>query len=150
VHVRARQELDDANLWELAEAVSTALPSDGERPALMTRLPADGLVERSAIFFHEEMSIQNEVWLGGENLLGLSYETDGVLARYDVGDAVARLLLVQYPGAEAASTGLAALEGGQVNGLVLADARDNLLAAVFGEVDEVAAVALLERALGNR
>ncbi|MCP4513989.1 MAG: hypothetical protein GY824_02000, partial [Delftia sp.] len=84
VHVRARQELDDAILREFAEAISAALPSGGERPALVDQLPPAGMAERSALFFHEEISIQHEIWLGGENLLGLSPETDGVLARYDV------------------------------------------------------------------
>ena len=150
VHVRARQELPDADMWGFAEAVSAALPEGGERPALVGRLPPDGLVGRSAIFFHEEISIQNELWLGGENLLELGPETDGVLARYDVGGAAARLLLVQYPNAEAASAGLAALEGSQVGGLMTADARDNLLGAVFGEMDEAAAGTLLVEVLGNR
>jgi hypothetical protein len=147
VHIRARQELPDAQLWGFAETVSAALPSGGERPALMGRLPPDGLVERSAIFFHEEISIQNELWLGGENVLGLDPETDGVLARYDVGGAAVRLLLVEYPGAELASTGLAALEGSQVSGLVAADVRDTLLGAVFGETDAAAANTLLAKAL---
>jgi len=150
VHVRARQELDDAELWGFAQAVSAALPEGGERPALVDRLPPDGLVERSGIFFHQEISIQDELWLGGENLLRLGPETDGVLARYDVSGAVVRLLLVQYPDAEAASAGLAALETGQLDGLVTADARGNLLGAVFGEIDEAAAGTLLAEALGNR
>jgi len=146
-HVRARQEVNDADLQALAEAVSAALPSGGKRPALMDHLTPDGLVAHSAIFFHEEISIQSDLWLGGENLLGLSPETYGVLARYDVGGAMARLLLVQYPDAEAALAGLAALESSQVSGLVAADARDTLLGAVFGEVDEAAGDTLLEQAL---
>lgn len=150
VQVRARQELPDADLRGFAEAISAALPSGGERPALVDRLPPDGLVERSAIFFHQEISVQNELWLGGENLLGLGPETDGVLARYDVGGMVVRLLLVQYPNAEAASAALVALEASQVGGLVTADARDDLLGAVFGEMDEAAATTLLEQGLGTR
>lgn len=150
VQVYARQELPDAELWDLAEAVSASLPSGGERPALIDRLPPEGLVERSAAFFHEEISIQNDLWLGGENLLGLGPETDGVLARYDVGGVAAQLLLVRYPGAEAASAGLTALESSQVDSLVIADARDDLLGAVFGEIDEAAAGELLEEALGDR
>ena len=147
VHVRARQELDDAALRGFAKVISMALPIGGERPALIAQLPPDGLVERSAIFFHEEISIQNELWLGGENLLGLSAETDCVLAQYDVGGAVARLLLIQYPDAEDATAGLTALESNGVDGLVTADARGNLMGAVFGEVD--AAGELLAEALGN-
>jgi len=69
VHVHALQELDDADLHSFAEAISTALLASGEQPLLMSNLPPDGLVERSAIFFHEEISIQSELWLGGENLL---------------------------------------------------------------------------------
>jgi len=151
VHVRARQDLDDAVLRAFAQAISMALPIGGERPALMARLPSAGLVERSALFFHEEISIQDQVWLGGENLLGLSQDTACVLAQYDVGGAAARLLLVQYPDTEAASAGLAALESGQVDGLVVASTRDTLLGAMFGQmganVDETAANALLVEVL---
>jgi len=157
VQIHARQELDDAELQALAGAVSAALPVGGERPALVDRLPPDGLVARSALFFHEEISIQSDLWLGGENLLGLGPETDGVLARYDLGGPVAQLLLVQYPNAGAAAAGLAALESDRarpeqsrrVSGLVAADACGNLLGAVLGEIDEAAADALLARALGN-
>jgi len=150
VHVRARQALPDDILWDFAEAVSATLPAGGERPALVDQLPADGLVERSAIFFHQEISIQDQLWLGSENLLGLGPETDGVLARYDVGGAAAQLLLAQYPDAEGAAAGLAALEGGLVDGLVAAGARDDLLGAVFGGMDEAAAGTLLARAMGYR
>jgi hypothetical protein len=155
VHVRSRGEVDDADLWGFARATSAALPAGGERPALVGRLPSGGLVERSGIFFHEEISIQNELWLGGENLLDLSPETDGVLARYDLDGASVRLLLVQYPDSGAASAGLAALrqaqdialEASQVDGLVTASTGDDLLGAVFGEVDATAAQRLLEKAL---
>jgi len=155
VQVYARQELPDADLQGLARAVAAALPAGGERPALVSRLPAEGLVERGFIFFHEEISIQSEVWLGGENILGLSPQTNGVLARYDLGGTVARLLLIEYPdtvaasAAQAASAGLTALNGSGVSGLVTANASGNLLGAVFGEVDEGTASALLAKALGG-
>ncbi len=147
VHLRARQEVSDADLWSLAAAVSAALPSGGQRPALMDRLPAEGLTERSAIFFHEEISIQNEIWLGGENLLGLSSETEGVLARYDLGSTPARLLLVDYPDAEMAAAGHAALRDGQISDVVASDTSNTLLGIVFGEVDRAVADALLMDAL---
>ena len=149
VHVRGRQKLPDADLWRFGEAISGALPSGGEQPALVDRLPPDGLVDRSAIFFHQEISIQDHLWLGGENVLGLSPETDGVLARYAVGGVVSHLLLVLYPDAEAASVGLAALEGGQADNFVTARLQEAMLGAVFGEVDEAEANTMLERALGE-
>jgi hypothetical protein len=145
----ARSAIADADLRGFADAISAALPSGGERPALMDRLPPDGLIARSAVFFHEELSIQSEIWLGGENMLGLSPDTDGVLARYELGGAAGRLLLIAYPGAEAASAGLAALASGEIESLVDADVRQNLLGAVFGDVDGTAAGALLAEALGE-
>ncbi|MCP4543548.1 MAG: hypothetical protein GY832_41070 [Chloroflexi bacterium] len=149
VHVRARQELPDATLRAFAQTVSMALPAGGERPTLVSQLPPDELVERSAIFFHEELSIQNEVWLGGENLLGLSPETDGVLAQYNLDGTAVRLLLVQYQNVDAAATGLTALENSQIDALIAAHASGNLLGTVFGEADTAAASALLDKALGN-
>jgi hypothetical protein len=153
VHARARQEIDDVILRQFAGSISATLPPGGERPALVAQLPPDGLVQRSALFFHQEISIQHEIWLGGENLLGLGPETDGVLAHYDVGGTTARLMLIQFPDAESATAALAALESGQLNGrvdgLASANAHENLLGAVFGGVDAAAANELLDAALGN-
>lgn len=149
VQVRALQLVPDAELQSFAQALSNALPAGGEVPALVNRLPPGGLVARSALFFRQEISIQDQVWLGGENGLGLDQETAGVLARYDLDGRPARLLLVEYPNAKAASAGLLALQGSQVEGLVAAGARDTLLAAVLGDLDEVAAANLLAEALGE-
>lgn len=149
VHVRARQEVPDADLTAFGQAVAAALPQDGERPALVEHLPPAGLVERSPIYFHQEISIQSELWLGGVNLLGLSPETEGVLARYDIDGVEAGLLLIRYPDAEAAAEALAALQGGQVDGVATADVRDRLLGAVIGEVETQAAGQLLATALDS-
>ncbi len=147
VQVYGRQQVLDADLQAFAQAVAAALPQGGERPALVSRLPQTNLIERGFIFFHEEISIQNEVWLGGENILGLSAQTNGLLARYDLDGAMARLLLIQYPDAKAASAGLAALKAGQVEDLIAADASNNLLGAVFSQVEPAAADDLLAQAL---
>jgi hypothetical protein len=143
----ARKAIPDADLQAFGRAISAVLPAGGKRPALVERLPAEGLIPRSAIFFHEEISIQSEVWLGGENILGLSPATDGVLARYEVDGVTVRLLLIEYPDAGAASTAVTALQGGEIESLVTVAARGSLLGAVFGEVDEAAASALLGEAL---
>jgi hypothetical protein len=149
VQVYGRQPVPDADLQAFARAVSAGLPAGAERPALVSRLPKEGLVERGFVFFHEEISIQTWVWLGGENILDLSPETDGILARYDMDGGMAYLLLIEYPQAKAASNGLAALKAGQVEGLATADARDNLLGAVFGQLDPTAADELLAKVWGD-
>ncbi len=145
--VRGRQALEDATLCAFAEAIVAALPTGGETPALMSKLPPDGLLPRSAIFFRQEISIQDEIWLGGENILGLTAQTEGVLAHYTLNDARALLLMVQYPDADAAATSLSALTAAQVDGLLAADANHTRLAAVFGDTDPTTAADLLAAAL---
>ena len=147
VSVSVDQSIPDETLVSFARAISGALPSGGERPAIVSRLPQNDLVERSSIFFHEEMSVQMEVWLGGENLLGLSHNTNGVVARYKIGDVTARLMLVEYPAAPQASKGLQALKGGDISDLVASQVHGNLLGAVFGKVDASQAQSLLQEAL---
>ena len=149
VHVNARQEVDDALLWNFAQSVSNALTKGGEPPALINRLPQTDLKERDFIFFHEELSIQDIIWLGGQNILGLSHDTNGVVAFYELQGAPVRLLLIEYATAEQAAAGATALQTGQIDDLVTAQTQDKFLAAVFGEVDETAADMLVAKALNN-
>lgn len=147
ISLNASQPVDDSILFDFANVISTALPQGGEMPALMKRLPADGLIEDSSIFFHEEISIQMELWLGGENLLTLSQETDGILARYEYNGEIFHLLLIQYPTLEQASTALDTLMASEIENVLLAQTNDALLAAVFGEMDVSQVDALLQEAI---
>ena len=147
VSLSVDKNVPDETLQAFGKAITAALPRGGERPAIMSRLPQAGLVERGYIFFHEEMSVQMEVWLGGENLLGLSQDTNGVVGRYKLGEVTARLMLVEYPSTAQAAKGLEALQGGKISDLIASDARGNLLAAVFGKVDAAQAQTLLQEAL---
>jgi hypothetical protein len=147
ISLDATQSIPDATLQAFARALSSKLPKGGERPALVERLPQTGLIEQGFIFFHEEMSVQMDVWLGGENILGLSQATDGVLGRYQVGDAVVRLMLVEYPASGQAAKGLTALQDGSIADLVASDTNGSLLGAVFGKIDATQAQALLQEAL---
>jgi hypothetical protein len=54
---------------------------------------------------------------------------------------------VKYPDGASASAGLEALRRGQVSGLVTALAREDLLGAAFGAVDEATAGELVMAAL---
>jgi hypothetical protein len=147
VSLDADQPVPDDTLQAFGRAISASLPRGGERPALVDRLPPTGLVERSDIFFHEEMSIQMDVWLGGENILGLTQATNGVLGRYQIGEAAVRLMMVEYPASSQATKGLKALQSIPVSGLVASGTRGSLLGAVFGKVVAGKAEILLQDAL---
>lgn len=147
VQVSARQPLDDSILWTLAREISKALPQGGERPGLVKRLPSAGLDERGSIFFHEELVLRDQIWIGDGNSLGLSRDTNGILARYNFGGQTARLLLIQYPSAAQAVAGRNILQTASVKDRVAVQARGELLGAVFGQVDLFQADKLLEAAL---
>jgi len=149
VQVRARQELPDSDIRSFAESIAARLPAGGERPALVDRLPAEGQIERSTRYFHEEISLQDELWLGGENLLNLSSQTNGCLARYQNGDKIGQLLLIEYPDEGSTADALAALLAGSIDSLVTASSQGNLLGAVFGEIDSGVAQKLLASALNS-
>jgi hypothetical protein len=149
VHVSARQDVDDALLWSFAQSVASTLPTGGEPPPLINRLPQTGLKERDFIFFHEELSIQDRIWLGGENILGLSHNTNGVVASYELASAPVLLLLIEYPTTGQAAAGVEALQTGRVTDLVTVQAQNNLLVAVFGEVDEAAVDILVAEVLNG-
>ncbi len=147
VHVSARQDVDDALLWDFARFVSDALPQGGEPPSLVNQLPQNGFKPREYIFFHEELSIQDRIWLGGENILNLSHDTNGVVATYEVDDTWYYLLLVEYPTANQASAGQQALQTEQVDDLLIVQAQDNMLIAVFGTGDKTHAETLMAAVL---
>ena len=148
--MHSRNELPDGHLLAFATAASETLPAGGETPDLVGRLPADGLAEGSTLFFHEEISFQDELWLGGDNRLGLSPGTNGVLGQYDLDDALGHLLIVQYSDEESPLTAQSELGSADIEGLVAVSVQGDLLGAVFGAVDEATAVALLADAIAPR
>jgi hypothetical protein len=147
VHVSVTEKQPQGDLEAFAIAVSKALPTGGDHPALLQRLPADGLTPNDAVYFHLEITIQNEIYLGGTNKLGLSPKTNGLLAHYTLAGQPASLLLIEYPDAAAAAAGLQGLQSAQVDKLVASQASRNLLGAVVGSVDATAAKTLLDQAL---
>jgi hypothetical protein len=138
---------DAATLEMFAAQVSSALPSGGQLPALIERLPKDGLVGDSEVFFHEETSIQDRLWLGGQNLLALSAETDAVLARYMIQDTSVWLLLVEYPEEASASAALQTLTASEFDTVSAAAVEGRFLGAVFGTLPKAEADQLLMIAL---
>ena len=147
VHVSCESKLPQADLEAFARAVAQALPTGGDRPALLQRLPQDGLTPNDAIYFHLEITLQNDIYLGGTNKLGLSPRTNGLEAHYTLAGQTATLLLIQYPDAQSAAAGWQGLQSAQVDNLVASQAAGSLLGAVIGKVDPAAAKGLLDQAL---
>jgi hypothetical protein len=145
----ATTTLSDDDLKTVAQSLSAGLPAGGARPALVGRLPSDQLTAGTIKYFHEELAIQDQLWLGGENLLGLGQDTDAVFALYSIDGEQVKLLLVQYPDAKRAAAGLQGLGGGSLEGFLASDTKGSLLGAVFGKTTAAQAGALLAKALGK-
>jgi hypothetical protein len=92
--VFAYGEAEQESLFALARQVAAGMPEEGGLPELATRLPQENLVPGSARFFHQKLSLDNLFWLGDENILDLSEQTDAVLAVYNYNDTPAQLLIV--------------------------------------------------------
>ena len=147
VQVTANQPLETGELEAFAQTVASSLPEGGERPALLERVPQNGLQAGRLIYFREELSIQNEVYLGGENILGLSQQTGGILARYTLDGQEVRLMLVEYPEEGQAGQALPLLQNYGLEGLLVSGVQGRWLGAVFGQQTGDAVVNLLTEAL---
>jgi len=139
-------QVDDEALRAFAEAVASALPAGGERPAVVDALPVEGLKPGSVRFFREQMALENFLWLGPDDVLGLGPDVEGVLAEYDLDGQAASLLLVAFPDDQRTQDARSGLEIAGVDDLVATMAQGEILGAVFGQLAQESASALLDRA----
>jgi hypothetical protein len=149
VRLFANQSIPDNQLVLFAHSISSALPSGGGLPEIVQRLPTSGLIENSRIFFHKEISIQDDLWLGGKNILGLTSDTMGALAYYEIQGKQFLIVLIQYPKYEQALAGKNALQTNAIDGSVTVTVQGATMGAIFGEINQDNATQILEQALGN-
>jgi hypothetical protein len=91
----------------LGKAVAALIRGQGQRPGILCQLPSKGLQNRGIRYFHHHFVLNHHFYLANQNILNLGPETDAVLADYDVGNGIARLLLILYPGEGEAAAGYA-------------------------------------------
>ena len=149
VQIVGREAVDDDALWALGRAAAASLPPGGARPALVGVLPTEDRQPGSVRFFREKLALDNLLWLGTDDLLGLGPDIEGVVARYEIEGQAADLLLVSFPDAARAERAQTALEVSQVEGLVATRLSDRLLGAVFGSLSFEAADMLLAKTLNG-
>jgi hypothetical protein len=101
VPLAASAEADRA-VQAIGAAVAARIPAAGEPPALVRRLPAEGLVRSQVHYFHDAGLLRTRAAFADPDALGLGADTEGVLARYHLGGAASALVLVRYPSDERA------------------------------------------------
>ena len=76
------------------KAIAEKIPRKGKMPGLVGRLPQKGLVKSQVHYFHDWEWLNRLYFLADENLLALSRDTEGLLARYRPAGV---LVLIRYP-----------------------------------------------------
>ena len=101
--ILADQDTREAKAAVVALARSLAEPiAEGPRPALLHRLPKDGLEPASVRYFHTQVSLNSFYYLADANLLDLSPRTEAALAVYRPDGEKMTLVIVHYPDARQA------------------------------------------------
>jgi len=149
VQIHSNESMPEDALLTLAMAVSANLPQGGSQPGLVKQLPPPGLDTSRVIYFHQETSIQSQVWLGGTNIMGLGPVTNGVLGPYLINGQSVYLLLIEYPTSDKATIGSKALQAAGIDNFVTCSQLDKLVGAVFGTIDLNSATELVKQALGG-
>ncbi len=149
-------------MMEIATGVAEAIDTTGMRPALVERLPKEGLAENQIRYFHTMQCLNHHFFVSNENILTLDADTLCVFASYERDDEAAYLLLVQYPTSEraetgrqtfvqafvpeATDTGAARMQNGR---WIAASAEQKYVTVVFDAPDEVWARNLITEVLGE-
>lgn len=90
----------------LGKAVESRIKSIGARPKMLAYLPKENLIHNDIRFFHRKSGLDYQFYISERNVFALDANTDVLLARYKLGDAKVRLILVQYPAEESAKSAL--------------------------------------------
>lgn len=138
---------------DVGAAVAGALEDGGEVPSLVTRMPSSGLDPASVCYLRSPQILNAHIFVGGDNLFGIGPEVEAVVGKYDLGGALAHLVLVQYPDETVAETvERRIVEGAPDDGnrpAMVIGRHGVYVAAVVGAESSDDSEALLETALGG-
>jgi hypothetical protein len=149
VQVMARDPVADDVLRAMGAAAASALPQGGRRPSLVDHLPKEGLQPDSVRFFHQKIALDNLLWLGTQDVLGLGADVEGVVARYDLAGQPVDLLLIAYPDTSRAQQAQSGLQAAGLGNLIAGEVKGVALGAVFGSPGTSGASDLLAQAMST-
>ncbi|MFQ6043929.1 MAG: DUF6599 family protein, partial [Candidatus Poribacteria bacterium] len=81
-------------------ALGTAVADNieaGASPKLLTLLPATAKVLKSEKYFRKQLALNNIHYVDNENVLQLSEQTEGVVAKYQFGETKVDGFVIKYP-----------------------------------------------------
>jgi len=81
----------------MANYISETIGSDGSLPEVLSKLPGDELIEQSVLYFNHYAWQNAFYYLGDDNYLNITKDTDAVLAKYGKGNKQRYLMMIRYP-----------------------------------------------------
>lgn len=105
ISLYAEDETEEAKkaVFDLGGKIDASIGEEGERPDLISLLPAENLEEKSVHFFHNHTVLNYHFFVADENILLLDQKTEAVLGTYRDDKNKFRLLLIRYPEAKKAN-----------------------------------------------
>jgi len=86
----------------LGRRIALSIEEEGEKPDLISLLPAEKLEEKSVHYFHNHPVLNYHFFVADENILLLDQKTEVVLGTYRDDEDMFRLLIIRYPETERA------------------------------------------------
>ena len=81
----------------LGERVAGAIQGRGQKPRILSRLPADGLQSENIRYLRNPILLNYHYYISDENILQISGNTEVTLATYRIDEQNAMMMLVEYP-----------------------------------------------------
>jgi len=122
------------------KAIAKKIPRKGKKPGLVGHLPQKGIVKSQVHYFHDWEGLNRLHFIAKENLLGLSKDTEGLLARLRPAGA---LVLIRYPHKKDAELAYKRFSGTFKDEFSAARVSRSLLAIVFSAGSKGEALELL-------
>jgi hypothetical protein len=95
----------------LGGSVADRISEAGSEPELLSLLPREGVIAGSQKYFRRHLALNNIRYIDSENVLGLSRDTEGVTAKYQVGKREYTGYIVKYPSAAPAGSAFRSYTG---------------------------------------
>jgi hypothetical protein len=106
IYTEEETEAAEKAVLVLGKKVASLIQKKGSKPTIVSRLPNGGLQTDNIRYLHHPIILNYHFYIADENILNLTDQTDAALATYHKDKETALLLLVVYPGRNAAAESL--------------------------------------------
>jgi hypothetical protein len=90
------------DVTDFGNKLASKIIDTGEEPAVIKKLPPNGLITKTARFFTKKLGLDNIHFVSEDNLFSLDGETKGVVAEYKINENRFSSFIIEYPSSQKA------------------------------------------------